>query len=270
LLQCLNAVNGTLLWAHDIIKEYGGHLPTWLLAMSPKIDGDRVIVTPGGKDAAVVVLDKKTGAKIWQGGGNFLPSYSTPVVAVINGVKQYIVFTARDLIGMDAADGHLLWNYPWTTAYDINGAVPIVDGNKLIITSGYGHGCALLEITAQGVVKLWETKELPDRFSTPLLRNGFIYGIGDTGHLVCLDEKDGRKCWDQPGFGFGSVIGLDEAFIALNGDNGDLTLVKFDSAAYQELGRVKPLGGQSWTAPIIANGKLYIRNTKQLACLEIK
>ena len=171
---------------------------------------------------------------------------------------------------MDAADGHLLWNLGWTTSYDINGATPIVDGNKIIITSGYGHGCALLLITPQGPVKQWETKDLQSRFSTPLLKDGFIYGIGDSGKLVCLDEKDGHTCWEHAGFSWGSVIGLHDTFIALAGDSGDLVSVKFDSGAYQELGRCKPLGGQSWTAPIIANGKLFIRNTKQLACLDMK
>jgi len=269
-VYCLNAKTGEQLWTRDLIHDFNGRLPTWNLAMSPLIDGEKVIFCPGGDKAAVVALNKNTGVTIWQGGGSDKAGYATPVVATILGVKQYVVFDGTALIGVKADDGTLLWRYPWQTSYDINAATPIVGGSFIFITSGYGVGCAMLEITKDGPVKRWQTKAMQSHFNTPVYYKGYFYGITDPGNLICLDPKTGEAVWKHPGFEKGGVVAEEDVLLALGGKTGELVMVKLTPDNYQELGRCTPLGGQSWTSPIIANGKIILRNRKMLACLNLQ
>ncbi len=269
-LHCLDVKTGTRVWARNIIADFKGKRPQWALAMSPLIDGDRLITCPGGPDAAVVALDKHTGRTIWQGGGSDKPGYATPVVATLGGKKQYVVFSAVNLIGVDADNGSLLWQVPWKTSYDVNAATPIVSGNSIFITSGYKHGCALVKISGSNARIVWENKEIQSQFSTPILVDGYLYGTTDPGRLVCLELATGKVRWAQKGFEKGGIIGIDGTIIAVDGKKGDVVMVNLTPESYQELGRIKPLGGQSWTAPIVADGKLFVRNKAALACLDLK
>ena len=269
-LHCLEVKTGNKLWARDIIAEFKGKLPQWLLAMSPFIDGDKLITCPGGPNAAVVALDKKTGRTIWQGGGSDKPGYATPVAATLGGKEQYVVFTGKNLIGVDAANGKLLWSVPWETGYDVNAATPIVSGDTIFITSGYKHGCALVKVTGRNARIVWENKEIQSHFNTPVLVDGYLYGTTDPGRLVCMKMATGEVQWAQRGFEKGGIVVVDGTIIAVDGANGDVAMVKLSPESYQELGRIKPLGGQSWSPPIVAQGKLIVRNRSALACLDLK
>lgn len=267
---CLNATNGKKIWMRDTLTDFGGKMPTWQYAASPLIDGNKLIFCPGGNNASMVALDKTTGKTLWKGGGSDLASYATPVIATINGTRQYVVFTGISVIGVDALKGTLLWSHTWRSGYDINGASCIVTGNSVFITSGYGHGCALLQIVKNKVNVVWETKDMQCRFGSPILINGNYYGVGEPGDLVCLDPKTGKSVWRQPGFEFGSIIAADGTLLVLGGQSGNLHMAKITTAGYQELGKFTPLGGQSWTAPILSNGNLIIRNKSTLACFSLK
>lgn len=271
MLNCLDAKTGANIWSRDTFADFKGKKPQWLYAMSPVIDGNKVIVCPGGPDASVAALDKATGKTIWQGGGSDIPGYSTPIIATINGIKQYVVLTGVSLIGVDAATGKLLWRQEWKTMYDINGAQPIAIGDSVFITSGYGHGCGLVEIQAGKPVIKWENKELVGRFSSPVLLDGLIYGVGEPGNLVCLDPMTGTVKWKQEkAFEFGGLVAVDGVILVADGKSGGLTMVSQSPTAYQELGKFTPLGGQSWTAPIVANGNLIMRNKTDIACFALK
>jgi outer membrane protein assembly factor BamB len=273
-VSCLDAKTGAKIWSRDTLADFKGNKPQWNYAMSPVIDGNKVIVCPGGPDASVVALDKTTGKTIWQGGGSDLPGYSTPVIATIDGKKQYVVLTGVSLIGVDAATGTLLWRQGWKTMYDINGAQPIVIGNTVFITSGYGHGCGLIEVQGGNAKIKWENKELVGRFSSPVLLGGFIYGVGEPGALVCLDPSTGIAKWKyggkDDGFEFGGLVAIDGVLLVADGKSGKLTMVTQSPDSYQELGKFTPLGGQSWTAPIVANGNLIMRNKSDVACFALK
>jgi len=269
LLHCLNAENGTKLWSRNMVNEFGGKRPKWDYAWSPVVDGDRLVILPGGSNAAVAVLNKATGETIWTGGGSDGSGYSTPRVATILDRKQYVAFMATSLIGVDAAHGKLLWSVPWQTNYDVNAAMPIVVGNFVFITSGYNHGCALFEITPQGPDQYWAEKFIVSHFSSPVFYNRFVYGTGDSGHLVCLNTRDPKVMWRQAGFQKGGLVAVDGVLIVMDDKQGDVVMVNASTDGYQELGRIKPLGGQSWTAPVIANGKLIVRNKQAMACLDL-
>jgi len=270
LVHCLNAEDGSLIWSRNVVKEFRGKLPGWRYAASPVIDGEKLIVTPGGPGALLAALNKNTGETIWQGGGSEAVSYCTPVVATIAGRKQYVLAAAKSFLGVDAADGKVLWSYPWQTRYDVNAAMPIVVNDHVFVTSGYGHGCVMVKVSPKGAVKVWENKEMQAHFSSPLLAGRYIYGTGDPGFLMCINPENGKTTWKQKGFEKGGIIAVDGTIIALDGARGDVIMVKLTPDSYQELGRFKGLGGRSWTAPIVADGKLIIRNTKAIACYRLK
>lgn len=270
-LHCVNIKTGKKIWFKNFQSTFNGVAPKWQYAMSPFIDGNKIIVCPGGPNAAVAAIDKVTGKTIWQGGGSDIPGYATPVPAKVGGTKLYVVFTGVSLIGVNANNGKLCWRIPWSTSYDVNGATPIVMGNKAFITSGYGHGAALVEFTASSAKIRWENKDLQSRFGTPLLYKGFMYCTEDSGNLVCMSPASGKVRWKQPGFEWGPSTGMvDGNALVFDGKGGDLVMVKLSPDKYQEIGRFNPLGGQSWTAPVISNGKLIVRNKSALACFSLK
>jgi outer membrane protein assembly factor BamB len=268
---CFEAKTGKVVWTRNLSSDFGSRRPGWDYACSPVLDGKRLILCPGGDNAGIVALDKDTGATIWQGGGSVVSGYSTPVIAKIDGVRQYVFFTQRTVTGAADDDGKPLWSAPWRTGADVNAANPVVMGDTVYITSGYQHGCELLRIDASGATTVWQNKAMQAHFNTPLLLGGLLYGTGDPGFLMCLDPKTGEVKWKQPGFEKGGCVAVDGTIIALGGSNGDLYMAAIDPSAYKELGHIAgPLGGQSWTPPIVAEGKLIIRNTKAIACLELK
>ena len=274
-VHCLNAKSGEKIWGRDLKADYGVKLPAWEYASSPVLDGDRLLTCPGGaQNAGLIALDKKTGKTLLQGGGSEKGSYATPVVAEINGKKQYLIFTAAGLRGVNSEDGKVLWAFPWKTGHDVNASTPIaIDDNKVFINSGYGHGCALVQIKGDKVAKLWENKNMHSHFSTPVFFKGHIYGNSDRNRLVCIDPRDGQLKWEQRGFEKGGVVAVDEVLIAMNGSSGELIMVDLNPQAYKELGRIQPFQrrmNRSWTAPIIADGKLIARNRAELVCIELK
>lgn len=269
ILNCLDARTGKPIWSRDLVKEFGGRRPGWDYSFSPLVDKDRLIVLPGGEKAGIVAFDKKTGKTLWQNGGN-VPSYATPVAAKIMGKPQYVIFDSVGLQGVDTASGAQLWSFPWKTGSDCNAATPIVMGDSIYITTDYSHGCAVVDVTKDGAKLRWQNKQMQAHFSSPIFYKGYVYGNSDPGTLVCIDPKDGTVKWKKEGFGKGAVVGVDGALIALNGSGGDVVMVKLAPDSYQELGRFKPLEGDCWTAPIVTNGRLVVRDKKKIVCVALK
>lgn len=270
ILNCLNAADGKPVWTRNLATDYSIQMPSWQMSGSPLIDGDRVVVCTGGPNALLVALDKATGKTIWAGGGSDKPGYATPVAATIGGVKQYVVFGGTSLVGVSASDGKALWSTPWKTSYDVNAATPIVAGDAIYISSGYGHGSQVVDIANGQATVRWMNNTMPSRFSTPVLYKGSVYGTGEPGNLLCINPTNGSAAWKQSGFEWGGIVIVDGAIIAMNGSNGDVVMVEASPSAYKEMGRFNPLGGQSWTAPIVANGRLILRNKGKIACFDLK
>lgn len=272
-LICAND-KGQKVWSKDLVADFQGKRPHFFYSHSPIADGNHLVVCPGGPNAAVVCLDKATGKEIWRGGGSEPGGYCTPVVATLNGKKQYVVFTGVSVMGVDAENGKLVWSHPWRTQFDLNIATPVINGDTVFISSDYNHGCALLSIAGEKVSVVWENKLMATHFNSPLLADGCYYGNSGNstkpGEMVCLDAKTGNACWAQAGYEAGGIISVDGVLLALAGRTGELVMIKTDRQAYKELGRIKGLGGQSWTAPIVADGKVFIRNREALMCLSLK
>ncbi|MDD5261302.1 MAG: PQQ-binding-like beta-propeller repeat protein [Methylacidiphilales bacterium] len=269
IVHALKADTGKMIWERDIMADFKGRFPEWDMNISPVVDDGRLIVVPGGADASVVALNEQTGETIWRGAGSE-PGYATPLVVELDGQKQYVTFTAEGLAGWKPETGQRLWSVPWITPHKQNAATPIVMGNRIFISSAWGAGCALVEVKANNPKVLWSNKTMLARFNSPVFWKGFIYGVSEPGNLKCIDAATGELQWEKAGFEFGPVMVVDGALIAVNGKSGAVILIEAKSGNYRELGRIQPLAGSVWTAPIVANGKLLVRNKKTLACLNIQ
>lgn len=269
LVHCLDSKTGSLVWSRNVVADFKGTRPKWDVSSSPVVDGRKVLVCPGGDNAAVVALDKDMGKTIWQGGGSGVTGYSTPVVATIHGKRQYVMYLFTLVEGIDADNGRVLWTFPWSDWSGVSACAPVLVGDAVFVTSGYARGCALLDVADAQPKPRWDNKALESEFSSPVLIDGFLYCTSASGVLVCVDVASGKRMWQQPGFEKGGLIGVDGTLIVMNGSNGDITMVAASPAGFKELGRMQGLGGQSWTAPILANGKLIVRNKRTLACFEL-
>ncbi|MBU0608665.1 MAG: PQQ-binding-like beta-propeller repeat protein [Armatimonadetes bacterium] len=271
ILCCLDATAGRMIWSKSLLRDFGGRHPQWKYAFSPLIDGDRLIVQTGSPRGNVIALDKNNGATLWVSDNTDPAGYATAAIATILGRRQYVIPTGSSFIGVDDQTGRTLWRFPWENKCKVNASQPIIEGNFVFITSGYNIGCALLEITPQGAQARWQNRIISAHFNSPIYYNGYIYSTSDTGGaLVCMSPQQGQVAWQQRGFEKGGLLIADEVIIAVAGGTGDVIMCKADPSGYQELGRIKPLGGRSWSPPVLADGYLLVRNQQALACVKVK
>lgn len=275
-LFCLNAENGQVKWSKDFTKDFGGKIPTWGYAISPLVEGDLLIVEPGGPETGVVALKKDAGEVVWKAGSD-PAAYSSPVVFDLNGDRCIAVFTARGVVGRSVKDGHELWRYPWKTSWDVNAATPIIEGTKVFISSGYDSGCALFDVSSNPPKQLWKNKNMRNHVNSCVLWKGNIYGF-DESELKCLDYATGEVKWSEGKYGKGSVSIADGKLI-LYSQNGELGLAEPNAEGYKEIAFVKALevrpsypgkaNRETWAVPVLANGKLYCRSQDDLVCLDV-
>ena len=282
-----NLADGKEIWSLNVVKETKAEPIQWGEASSPLIVGDVIFVQGGrGQSAPVAAAIGKNSGKIaWQseargaakgkagwptGGG-----YANIIEVEAAGGKQLIVFGGTALYGMDPATGKTLWQEEWVTDYDINATTPLYQVPNLLVSSGYGHGCMMLELSATGARKLWESKDaLQDKFPGPVLDRGVIYGNSE-GIIECLNWPDGKVLWtakgpaDRIGFG-GSFVRVGDDLIAL-GDHGKLLLMHATPEGYKVVSSVKKVtqGTNLWSTPLIYRGRLYVKGHDELVCLDI-
>jgi len=266
---CLDSKKGGLKWKRNLREEMKVVLPTWGLAGSPVVDGGLLLVSVGPRGMA---MDKKTGVTKWDSGGKD-SGYASPVLTGEGSKRSMIVFGAKAVSASDLITGLKLWEHPWVTSYDVNAADPVVVDGKVFITSGYGHGGALLDVSGAKPVVLWENKNMGSHFSTPVVLNGYAYGgHGNTGKgaVRCIDIKNGEMKWETKDIGYGSVLLADGKLLML-GDKGTLAVAEAGPDQYRELSKSKVLDGTCWTVPTLCNGLIYCRNDKgRLLCLDLK
>lgn len=264
---CLNESDGKLVWQKNLTTDFGGAKPQWLCAASPYIDGDKLILVPGAKGYPVCAVNRNTGDLIWKSAVKDEASYATPYLATIGGVKQYVVFLLRSAVGINPETGEMLWQFPWVSG---NMCQPMIIGDNIYLFTAYGRGSVGFQIKDGKPIELWKNKDLQPQFSAPVYSNGYFYGTTDPGEFYCVDPKDGKIVWSQKGFEKGGPMAVDGVALVHNGANGDLIMVELNPKGYVEKGRIKPFTGQSWTAPILANGKLVTRNRKTMVCYALK
>lgn len=273
-LNCLEAKTGRLVWTLDLMKLGQRPIPEFGYSNSPLIAGDRLFVQPGGpKGNSLAAVDKRTGKILWKGQDDPI-GYATPILIEAQGQPQVVYFTAVGIVALRPDTGQPLWRFAWKTNYDLNVATPIYTGGQLFLSSNYGRGAALLRLKPggpagpMGVEEVYRTANMQNHFSTSVLYRDHLYGFSND-RLRCVEWATGEVKWDQRGLGRGSLLLADGHLFAL-GDKGDLVLAEATPAAYVEKGRCKALPqGPCWTGPVLANGRLYIRNETEIVALDV-
>ncbi len=278
-LVCLEAAGGKVVWQHHVRKEFGGAHGVWAYSESPLVDGDRVICTPGG-ETTLLAVDKRTGAVAWrsQAPGGDQAGYSSVVAATVAGVRQYVQFVQKGVIGVEAAGGKFLWRYDRTAMNSpANIPTPVVDGDLVYTASGRG-GCALIRIRANGgalaAEEVYFNPRLPSAIGGSVKVGENLYGTSGTG-LMCVNFADGAIRWQDRCVGAGAIAVADGR-IYVFGENGEAALVEAAGDGYREKGRFRPSNppergqSKSWAYPVVANGRLYLRELGCLWCYDIK
>lgn len=247
---------GKVQWQVDLKEDHGLELPTWGFAASPLILDDMVVVHVGK-----VFAFKKGSKKILWETDDYGHAYSTPTDCELAGKDVLAVMGGKSLVVLDRRTGRELAQSKWETKYDVNAASPVqVGDDRVWISSGYGHGGAMVRFHGDSLEELWATKGMKNHMATCLLIDDHIYGI-DEAVLKCFD-LDGNEVWSQRGIGKGALSAAGDRLL-VHTSKGELAVVKATPEAYTELSRAKVTsGGVCWTMPVLVDGRVYLRSSK--------
>lgn len=271
-LRCLDAATGKRIWSRNILTDNHAQNLQWGMAAAPLIVDGKVIVLPGGPAGkSVVAYDRNTGEPVWKALDD-KQSYASPMLVTLAGKRQVLVVSAHRLMGLTLDDGTLLWEYPWTTEYDINASQPLVVGdNRVFISAGYGHGAAVVEVTPapEGfhARQVWTSNRMKNKFSSSVLYDGFIYGL-DESILACISAETGELKWKGPRYGYGQVL-LAAGHLLVSTETGEIALLKAAPDQPRELARFTAIQGKTWNVPALADGYLLVRNSDEMACFRV-
>jgi outer membrane protein assembly factor BamB len=284
-LVCVATADGKKRWAVNLKSDLGGQMMSgWGYSESPLIDGDKLICTPGGNDGTLAALDKSNGKVLWRSEGlTDKAGYSSPIAVDFGGTRMYVQTTNKGVAGVDAKDGKLLWRYEQRFYRTAVIPTPIFHDGYVYITSGYGAGCDLLKLTGNAasgfkVEKVYANKNMVNHHGGVVLLEGHLYGYSDGKGWVCQDFKSGKIVWaEKRALPKGSLTCADGQLYCYSQEDGKAVLIDASPKGWQEHGRFKipkqsAIGksGQVWTHPVVANGKLYLRDQDLIFCYDVK
>ena len=260
-LFCRDAATGEVIWKTHLKKNLGYSKPDWGFTGAPLVHGGRLYVTAG---EAGLALHKNNGAVIWKS-KDAECGYSTPYLFSRDGKELMIFSNEKNYVCVDAETGNKLWNLRWMTRYGVNAADPIVDGDYVFISSGYGKGAVLLMWDGQGdPTEVWKSRDMKNQMNASILVDGYLYGIdGNEGQdgtsLKCMEMLTGKTMWSDTSVGHGTVCVANGNLIVLT-EQGELQIAPLSSSDYEPLFRQKAVSPKVWTVPVLANGRVYCRN----------
>jgi outer membrane protein assembly factor BamB len=273
-LVAVDGATGQERWRVELAGELAVEEPEFRgYSSSPLIEGELVVVQVGPVDgASLAALEKDTGRVAWTALDG-RSAFSSPIAATIHDRRQIVATIASGIAGVDAATGERLWELPWETRYEVSVATPIhLEPDRVFVSVGYGKGAVMLSASVeQGTWTarpLWTSRSFRNHFSSSIHHDGHLYGF-DEAVLKCIGDRDGAERWNRRGLGKGTLIHADGVLIVL-GESGLLSLVEATPEECRELGSVQVLEGKCWTAPSLAAGRLYLRNTERIVCLDLR
>ncbi len=273
-LVCWSMFDGKKLWQKNVTKE-GGVIPQWGFSSSPLVHKDNVLVQ--GKGALGIAFNKHTGKVSWKSVKEGPSGYATPVVVSIDGKTQVLIFYGSGLSGVNPEDGTELWNIPWETRYKVNATTPAVQGDLVFITSYYDMGCKALKIVGSSVKELWKSEVISAHHSDGIILEGYLYsysgkGSSKRGEFKCVELKTGAEKWSTKEVGNGTTIYVDGFLVNLD-YRGNLHLIKPGHERFIKVSEfrnaIPDVKQMCWTAPVAANGRLYLRYRQRLLCYDL-
>ncbi|MEO1526477.1 MAG: PQQ-binding-like beta-propeller repeat protein [Planctomycetota bacterium] len=274
-LVCLNAKTGKKIWSRNLVSDFGGKMMSgWKYSESPLVDGQRVVCTPGGKEGTVVAVDRETGEKLWQTDDWTDPAgYSSIVISTLHGVRQYVQLTGQSVAGIDPESGDILWRGEREGKTAVV-TTPIIQDDLVFVTSAYGVGCNAFKIEkANGswnAEEVYANTSIANHHGGVVLFDGHIYG-STGGTFRCLELESGDLAFNERSAGKGATLFADGHFY-LRSENGPVALIKATPTGLVETGRFEQperSRAKAWAHPVIANGKLYLRDQDVLLCYDI-
>ncbi len=287
-LACLQVRDGKIVWQRSLTRDFGGKIPAWSYRESPLVDGDKVICTPGGPDATLVALDKLTGKTIWKSKvpGNPGAAYASAIAIDFDGQREYVQLTQSTLVAVAAADGKFLWRYDKAASRQgINCSTAIYKDGLVFAASAYGAGGGLVKLKKDGngsvkVEEVYFTKRMQNHHGGMIVIDGCLYGANggnEGGFLVCIDFQTGKILWDERDSGERRApkgsLALADGRLYYRLEDGTMLLIEPNRERFVERGRfAQPdrSGQPAWAHPVIANGKLYLRDQDVLLCYDVK
>ncbi len=258
---CLDLVTGKPVWHRNVAELTEARVPDWGFGGSPVVEDGRVFLNVGEGGLA---LSAKDGEILWKSGTRSA-GYSTPVFRGEGEQRWMVVGTAQGYAAVRPSDGTEVWRIRWLTQYGVNAADPIIEGDQMFLSTGYGKGGAMFRLGKGEPELVWKTKVLRTQMNPAVLWKGHLYGVdGDTterASLKCVEFGTGTEKWSQAGFGSGGVMVAGERLVALSG-SGELMVGEASPAGFDPVARAQVLGGKSWTVPVLAGGRIHCRNSR--------
>jgi outer membrane protein assembly factor BamB len=273
-LNCLRPETGELIWSHDTVEDAGvaaADIPQWGYSISPLVVDDLVIVYAGGETTSLLAYHVDDGKLAWTGPGG-KQSYSSPQLMTLAGQKQVLMHDTVSLAAYSISDGSKLWLLPSTSALSMPMLQPhAIDNDSLVISTE--PGATRLKATHEedkwSVEPAWVSTNLRAGFNDFVLRDGCIFALDD-GVLCCIDLADGKRLWKKGRVGHGQILSLpDQNLFLVSTDKGELILVTADREGYKELGRIQAIEGKTWNGPVLAEGRVFLRNGEEMAAYDL-
>ena len=270
-LFCLDAKTGDVAWTQDLVAAHGIVSPEWGLASSVLVHDGVLYLNVGN---AGMALKAEDGSLVWKSGKK-TAGYASLVPYDRDGQKHLLVFSGTELLSVVAATGEPVWRHRWKTNWKVNAADPLVIGDHVFVSSGYGTGCGLFKLEGDTATEVYRNKDMKNQCYGSVLYGDFVYGFSGkvnakNAELVCMDPVSGQVQWRQKGLGLGTLIVAGDKLIIL-GERGKLVIAKAQADAYEELASAQVLKGKCWTVPTLANGLLYARNAAgRLVCMDVR
>ncbi len=272
-LACVDLATGKKIWGVSFPGEFSASIPNWGYSESPLVVGDRVIVNAGGADASIVAFEKATGKVLWKSGSD-RAAYSSAVLHEANGIRQAIFFTATNALGVDVANGRILWTYDRANNRTANVSTPVLRGDRVFISSDYGTGGGLLQLSPSGggigAKELYFTGDMRTHHNTAVLLGDHMYGFSGP-ILTAMKFDDGTVAWKNRSVGKGSLVAA-EGQLYLFSENGVVGLADAAPEEYRERGRFQIKAGNlpTWSHPVVSNGRLYLRDQDSIYAYDVK
>jgi outer membrane protein assembly factor BamB len=291
-LVCVETATGKEVWRKNLPKELEAQVNPigggprnlgWGYTWSPLVDGDQLVCAPGGPKGTLAALDKKTGQVRWRSTAvTDQAAYTSPMLLEVGGVRQYVLLTNQNLVGVAAADGKVLWKYGRAYRTEVINT-PLIQDNLIYLTVGAGAGCELVRIDAADgqftVTSVYANKEMANHHGNVVLVGGHVYGFSQNKGWICQDFKTGQPVWmERRKLRAGAMTCADGKLYCFGEDDGTTVLLEASPAGWTEAGRFKlpqlttlrKPSGRIWTPPVVANGKLFLRDQELLYCYDVR